>query len=322
MTESFLAVMIPAFNEEATIESVVRSIPRSIAGIERVGVFVIDDGSTDQTVSQAQKAGADRVISLGVHRGLAAAFSRGLDEAMRSGAAWVVNFDADGQYEPSEISALLEPIRGGRADIVVGNRQVRELDFMPRSKRYGNLFGSWVVRKLSGIAITDASSGFRAYSREAALRLNIFAQHTYTHESIIDAASKGLRMTEVPCTFRPTKRPSGESRLINNIFRHIGQSGLVILRTLILYRPLKIFITTGLIFFLTAVAIGTRFLYYYVHGAGSGKIQSLLLAAVCAIVGFQIIVMGFLAHATGVNRRLNEEILYRAKARSIGEGQQ
>ena len=195
-----LIITIPAYNEEITIGKVIRGLPRQIPGVETVQIIVVDDGSRDNTVRVSREAGADLVVS---HHnvGLATNFKIALEEALKNQADIIVNIDADGQYEPSEIYLLIKPILEGRADIVSGDRQVKKLAHMPFSKKYGNMLGSWVVRRLSGLPISDASSGFRAYSREAALKMNIISPHTYTHETIIQAGVKRLRMVEVPLLF-------------------------------------------------------------------------------------------------------------------------
>ncbi|OGE81328.1 MAG: hypothetical protein A2826_02100 [Candidatus Doudnabacteria bacterium RIFCSPHIGHO2_01_FULL_43_23] len=311
-----LIVMIPAFNERETIGRVIKSIPRQISGIEKVEILVIDDGSTDGTAGVAKSAGADHVVSHHINLGLARAFATGLEAASGLGASVIVNIDADGQYDALEITKLIEPVISRNADIVIGDRQVRHLKFMPIQKKYGNVLGSFIVRILSGTGIADASSGFRAFSQEAARRLNIFSKGTYTHETIIDAASRGLRLAQIPVAFRETARSSGESRLISSVFQHVKNSGMIIVRTFVLYRPLKAFFYLGSVFIIAAVALGIRFLYYYFTIGGQGKIQSLILAGVLAIVGFQILVMGFLADAVSANRRVSEEVLYRLKKRN------
>lgn len=309
-----LVVMIPAYNEEASIGQVIKAVPRNIPGVAEIKVLVVDDGSTDQTVGNASEAGADTVVSHSLNRGLAATFTTGLHKALERGADIIVNIDADGQYVPAEIERLIGPILSGEADIVIGNRQIRKLAFMPVSKKYGNLIGSWVVRGLSGAKVSDASSGFRAFSAEAAAHLNVFSPFTYTHETIIDAASKGLKIAQVPCTFLPTARPGGGSRLIASVSQHIKNSAAVIIRTYVIYKPLKAFFYLGSLFLAASLVIGIRFLYFYFQGLGQGKIQSLILGAVLAIVGFQIILMGFLADAVSAARKVSEELLYRLKA--------
>lgn len=306
-----LVVIIPAFNEEQTIEKVINEIPRKINGIDIVEILVINDGSTDNTRKIALSAGADKVIENKKNLGLAKTFKRGLEEAVIAGADIIVNTDADGQYNQAEIPKLIEPILQKKADLVIGDRQVKNLKFMKFGNKYGNLLGSLVLRKLSGTNVTDASSGFRAFSREAALRLNIHFNHTYTHETIIQAVAKNLTIINIPIEFR--ERKAGKSKLIRNIFTHIRTSLLIIIRTIVLYKPLKILFYTGTIIILPGIFLGIRFLYYYLSTGGAGKVQSLILASTLVIIGFMIIVLGLIGDLISANRRMNEEILYRIK---------
>ncbi|MBU0598626.1 glycosyltransferase family 2 protein [Patescibacteria group bacterium] len=310
-----LIVTIPAYNEEESIKDVIHSIPKQMQGIDRVEILVIDDGSTDNTKVSAHESGADHVISNKVNRGLATTFRRGINKALELGADIIVNTDADNQYDQTEIPKLIAPILNGQADIVSGDRQIEKLDHMPSSKKYGNMLGSWVVRKVSGLPIKDASSGFRAFSREAALRLSVLSHHTYTHETIIEAQDKKLVFIEVPCTFRA--RVGTSSRLISGVFGHIKKSGATIVRTTIRHRPLKTFVYIGGFLLLLGIIIGVRFIYFYMTGNSSGHIQSLIFVAILIMLGFQIVVLGLLADNINANRRINEEILYRLKKEQI-----
>ncbi len=304
-----LVVTIPAYNEEKTIARVIAEVPRSIPGIVEVLVLVADDGSTDQTVARAQKAGADFITSH-PNRGLAFNFRSALEEALKLGADLVVNIDGDAQYNGQEIPKLIHPILCGKADIVLGDRQVAKLDHMPLGNKYGNMIGSWVLRKLTKKNIIDASTGFRAFSREAALRLNVMTSHTYTHETLIQAADQHLKMAQVPVEFR---KRIGRSRLISSLRTHIFKAGITLLRTFIVYKPLRVMLTVGGILFLVGFALIVRFLFYYFGDQGQGHIQSLILAAVFMMIGFQTIVLGLVASAIGWSRKLQEEILYRLK---------
>lgn len=310
-----LIIMIPAYNESETITDVIKSIPPVIAGVDEVCVLVIDDGSDDDTAIKAKEAGADYVISNKENQGLAFTYNRGLDYALTKGADLIVNFDADGQYRAEEISLLIKPLVDDQADLVIGDRQVQKLDFMPLTKKYANRLGTWVISRLAGIEIRDASSGFRAFNKEAALKLITFSNHTYTHESIIDAVNKKLTIHQIPITFMPTKRSDGKSRLISGVGRHIKKSLVVIIRTHVFYKPFRTFFYTGAMFISVAFLVGVRFLYYYFQGATEGKIQSLVLGVALAIVGFQIFLMGFISDAISQSRKLSEEILYRLRKR-------
>ena len=230
--------MIPAFNEEATIDQVVKNVPKSITGITEVQTLVIDDGSTDHTARVSHEAGAG-LVKNGCNLGLAQTFKRGLEEALRLGADIIVNIDADGQHDPKEIPKLISPILERQAEMVIGNRQVRKTKEMKLGNKYGNILGSWILRKLTASEAIDASCGFRAFSREAGLRFNIFSKHTYTHETIIQAAFKNLKIINIPITLQ--SRPVGKSKLIGNLYIHIGNSLRAIFRIILIYKPLKTF---------------------------------------------------------------------------------
>lgn len=231
-----LAVCIPAFNEEKNIARVIGAVPSSIPGVSAIKIFVTDDGSTDRTVYAAKEAGQKiaqaagrddeevfNITQVKPNKGLANAFVTGIQNALAWGADIVVNIDSDGQYRAEEIPLLAAPLLAGEADMVVGDRQVRKLRFMPLAKKYGNIAGSWFIRRLTGMSIRDASSGFRAYSRRTAESVRIHSTHTYTHENLIQAHYQGLRMAQVPITF-VSRRDGTSSRLITNVFKHIFKS--------------------------------------------------------------------------------------------------
>lgn len=302
-----LIVIIPAYNEEKTIGEVIRSIPRKIRGISKVEVLVINDGSKDKTTKEARKAGADYVLSHKINRGLTQTFADGLQEALRLGADIIVNTDADNQYKQEEIPKLIGPILKGEADMVIGNRQVEKLNHMPLAKKYGNILGSFTIRFLTGSKIKDASSGFRAFSREAARQLKLFSYHTYTHETIIQALNKNLVIAEIPITFR--KRRYGESRLISGVWSHIKKSAATILRTILMYKAFKVLVTLGLFIMSLGVLGGLRFLYFFFTGNGAGHVQSLILSSILISIGFTTCVMGILADLISINRKLIEQKL-------------
>ena len=315
-----LIVMIPAYNEQATIGRVIREIPRSFPGISTVEILVCDDGSVDGTGAAAIEAGADHVVRLRRNFGLTTAFSTGLQACLALGADIVVNTDADGQYDPTEISKLIEPIIAGEADMVSGDRQVVDLDHMPTSKKYGNRLGSWMLRVVAESPVRDASSGFRAFSRECALRLNPYIGHTYTHQTLIQASHGGMVVKEVPVTFRRSAREGGASRLIGGVGTHILKSIATIVRSLTTYRPLAVLGRLGLLFILAGGAVLLIPLTDWIaQGHTGGHLQSLIAAAVLGLIGLQLVVFGLLADTVSANRRVTEEVLYLLKSDRVGE---
>ncbi len=306
-----LIVTIPAYNEEKSIGKVIRSIPRKIKEIDKVEILVASDGSTDNTVKEARKAGAEHIVSNKKNLGLAKTFKRALDGALSLGADIIVNTDADNQYDQREIPKLIKPILEGKADMVIGDRQVEKLDHMPFSKKYGNIFGSWVIRFLTGANIRDASSGFRAFTREAAQNFNLLSTHTYTHETIIQAVNRDLAIVEVPVTFR--KREHGQSRLISGVFGHIKRSLTTIIRTILMYKAFKYLVALGSLLMGIGFIGVLRFLYFFFTGNGAGHIQSLIVSSIVISIGFMTTVMGVLADLIGINRKMVEEILSKTK---------
>lgn len=301
-----LIITIPSYNEEKSIGKVIRSVPREIKGIDEVEVLVLNDGSTDNTVREARKAGADHIISNKRNLGLAKTFKRALGEALSLGADVITNTDADDQYNQKEISKLIKPILERKADMVIGNRQVEKLDHMPLSKKYGNIIGSWVIRSLTGTDIHDASSGFRAFTCEAVENFNLLSTHTYTHETIIQAANKDLVIAEVPVTFK--KRKYGQSRLISGVWSHIKQSLATIIRTILMYKAFKYLVAFGSLLMGIGFVGVIRFLYFFFTGNGAGHIQSLIVSSIIISIGFMTTVMGVLADLIGINRETVEEI--------------
>jgi hypothetical protein len=313
-----LIVMIPAFNEEETIGRVIAEIPRNFDGISSVEVLVCDDGSTDATVRAATAAGADHVVRLRRNFGLTTAFATGLEAALELGADIVVNTDADAQYDAREIASLIAPILSGEADMVSGDRQVSKLKHMSLTKRYGNQLGSWMLRVVAESPVQDASSGFRAFSRDCALRLNPSIGHTYTHQTLIQAAHSGMVVKEVPVTFRPSAREGGSSRLIGGVGSHIIKSLGTIVRTLTTYHPLAVLGRLGLLFILAGALIMLIPLADWIsQGNTEGHLQSLVAAGVLGLVGLQLIIFGLLADTVSANRRLTEEMLYLTKEEHI-----
>jgi glycosyltransferase involved in cell wall biosynthesis len=306
-----LIVMIPAYNEADTIGNVIKSIPRKIDGVQDVKVLVIEDGSTDKTVEVAKDAGADIIVSQRQRMGLGRAFDRGLVVALERGADVIVNIDADGQYDPREIPKLIQPILNGEADIVLGNRQIDKLTHMSFSRKIGNKIATFVTNKLSGLNISDAQTGFRAFSRRAALMLNVLSDYTYTQETLIQAAYKKLRIVEVPIEFRERK---GKSRLISSLLSYAMRAGLTILLTYLNYKPLKTFSIIGLVTFTMGLLLGFRVLvHFYKTGTISPYIPTTIIAAMLIIAGFQAIQIGLFAYMVKSNRELIEKVLYKIK---------
>ena len=302
-----LIVTIPAYNEEKSIVEVVKSIPRTISGISKVEVLVYDDGSTDGTAQAAKQAGADYVFSHTLNKGLAVTFRDALEKALSLSADIIVNTDADNQYDQAEIPRLISPILHRKADLVIGDRQVEKLAHMPLAKKYGNIAGSFVIRALTGMKVNDASSGFRAHSRECARMLNIVSLHTYTHETLIDAHFKGLTVINVPVTFK--KRPHGASKLIKDVGSHIGKSAATIIRSVLLYRSFALLTKLGgFITIIGLVLLGRHLYFALLLGKSEGHIQSLVISSILIGVGLNVLVLGFLADLVAYNRKLIESI--------------
>lgn len=306
-----LIVQIPALNEEATLGTVIRDIPRCIPGIDQVEVLVIDDGSADQTVEVACAAGADHIISLNQNRGLASAFQVGLDACLRRGADIIVNTDADNQYPSDQIPLLVTQMLEQRADIVIGNRQVDQVAHFSRWKRWLQKIGSWAVRVASGTNVPDAPSGFRAYSREVALRLFVTSDFSYTIDNLIQAGRRRLKIAHVPIRTNPT-RPS---KLHRGSWNFVKRQGATIVRTYSSYEPLKTFFYLSLPFLTVSAVLFLRLAVIFVREGFTlfGHLQSLVVAGVSVIVGFLVLMFGLLADRIGDNRRLMEEILYRLR---------
>ena len=314
---SKLIIQIPCLNEAATLPATLADLPRGIAGIDDIEWLVIDDGSSDGTAAVARAHGVDHVIRFRTHKGLAAAFMAGLDAAVRLGADYIVNTDADNQYAGKDIAVLVRPLLDGTADIVIGDRNVATLRRMPPLKRWLQRLGSWVVRRLSNTRVPDATSGFRAYTREAALRQTVVSDFSYTLETIIQAGRRRMAVAHVPVATNDSTRPS---RLFDSVFTYIRKSAATIVRIYTLYEPLTVFTAAGLTLVAGGLAISLRFLYFYIGGAGSGHVQSLILAAVLLIVGFQVLLIGLLADVLSANRKLTEELLYRVRTLEASGG--
>ena len=314
-----LVIQIPCLNEEATLPATLADLPRAIPGVQRIEVLVVDDGSTDRTSEVARLHGASRVVRLTAHQGLAATFARALEESLAMGADIIVNTDADNQYQGRDIPKLIAPILAGRADMVIGDRPIDRIpEFTPLKKRLQKL-GSRVVRTLSHTQVSDATSGFRAYSREAALKLTVVTGFTYTLETLIQAAQKNLAIDHVPVRTNPRTR---ESRLFRGMGSYVRRSIATMLRVTVLYQPLRAFMALSGTFLLGALVLFGRFLYFYFTSrpAPSGHVQSVVVAVALAIIGVLIAALGILSDLMAMNRRILEEILTNTRVTRFGSG--
>ena len=309
-----LIIQIPCLNEAATLPATLRDLPRHISGVDAIEVLIIDDGSTDGTVEVARAHGAAHVISLRNRRGLAAAFTTGIDAALKLGADFIVNTDGDNQYAGDDIRTLVAPLVSGEADIVIGDRNLSALEHLSWTRKRLQHLGSWVVRQVSNTQVPDTTSGFRAYTREAALRMNIVSDFTYTLESLIQAGKKRMAIAHVPIRSNPKTRPS---RLFDSVWTYVKRSASTIVRIYTMYEPFKVFTTIGFVTFAVGFAISLRFLYFYFNNDGQGHLQSLLLAAVLMIVGFQVLLIGLVADVISANRKLLEDLLYRVRSMEL-----
>ncbi len=305
-----LIIQIPCYNEEATLPIALNDLPRQIDGIDTIEYLIINDGCTDKTVEIAKASGVHHVVSFRNNRGLASGFMAGIDACLQLGADIIVNTDADNQYSGRDVEKLIKPILDGQADIVIGERPIDQIEHFSWLKKKLQRLGSWSVRVASNTDIPDAPSGFRAYSRESAMRLNVVSEYTYTIETIIQAGRMNMAITSVPVNTNPELR---ESRLFKSMRSYIKRSIFTILRIFMMYRPLTAFFLIGLTVFTAGFLIGMRFLYYYIAGEGNGHIQSLILSAVLMLMGFQTGFMGLQADIIAANRKLLEDIQYRVR---------
>ena len=304
-----LIIQIPCYNEEETLLTTLNYLPKSIEGIDSIEVLVIDDGSTDKSAQIAKEWGAS-VVSVKPNKGLANAFRVGLQEALKHNADIIVNTDADNQYCADDISSLVAPILASSADIVIGARNILAIkEFSPLKKLFQK-FGSAVLRLLSSTPVEDAPSGFRAFSKEAALKLNIFDNYTYTMETLLQANAKGLKIKSVPIRVNNKLR---DSKLVKNIFDYIFKSMKTTIRMFIVYRPFRFFISLATILGILGLAIVIRFLYYFSLGDGNGHVQSLIFAAVFLISAVQLGIIAILGDLLSINRRLIEDVQTRLK---------
>ncbi|MEM7537887.1 MAG: glycosyltransferase family 2 protein [Chloroflexota bacterium] len=313
-----LIIQIPCFNEAETLPQTVADLPRSLPGIDVIEYLIIDDGSTDGTAEVARDIGVHHIIQLPQNRQLAYAFSTGIEACLRRGADIIVNTDGDNQYYGGDIEKLVEPILASRAQIVVGDRGASKLAVFSPLKRMLQGLGSWVVSQVSGIHTPDAPSGFRAFTRDAAMQMLVLSRYSYTLETLIQAGANGIPLENVPIR---TNLPTRPSRLMKDLKSYLTQSGVTIIRAYALYRPLRVFSIIGSISIFCGAAIGVRFLYFYLNNMGAGHIQSLILAAILLIIGVQTLLIGLVADIIGFNRKILEEVLYRLRRQDVEKGE-
>ncbi len=310
-----LIIQIPCYNEAETLPETVAALPPQLEGIDEIETLIIDDGSTDATIDVAKSVGVHHIVRLTEHSGLAAGFVIGLESSLRMGADIIVNTDADNQYNAGDIKNLIEPIMAGRAQIVVGDRGVATLDSFSPTKRVLQRLGSWVIAQASGVHTPDATSGFRAITRDAALRTLVLSEYSYTLETLIQAGAKKIPIEYVSVRTNPQSRPS---RLMRNVPQYLSLSSATIIRAYTMYRPLRVFTTIGLLMIFLGVFLGVRFLYLnYIVQTGGGLIQSVIMSAALLIVGFQVLLIGLVADLVGFNRKILEETLYRLRRLEI-----
>ncbi len=305
-----LVIQIPCLNEEESLPITINDLPKSIDGIDEIEVVIVDDGSRDRTVDIAKALGIKHIVRFNNNKGLAKAFVAGINKSLDIGADIIVNTDADNQYCAKDIAKLIKPILEKRADIVIGTRPVSKIRHFSLLKKFLQKLGSLVMRMLSSTNVQDAPSGFRAFSRNAALQLNVFDNYSYTLETIIQAKAKGLVIECVDIDVNPDLR---KSRLFKNMFVYIIRSVFTMFRMFIIYRPFRFFAICGLIFLLVGIGLSLRFLYYYFIGFGKGHIQSLIFASVFLLSGVQIGLIAVLAELISINRKLLEDIQKRVK---------
>ena len=311
-----LIVQIPCYNEEHTLPQTVADIPRQIEGVDEVEILIIDDGSTDRTVEVARELGVDHIIRNKHNLGLAKTFRNGLDACLEAGADVIVNTDGDNQYNAADIPKLLTPVLQGEADMVIGDRQTGTIEHFSKAKKFLQWFGSGVVRRLAGVWVPDAVSGFRAFSREAAIRLNIVSTYSYTIETVIQSGKKQLAVKSVPIR---TNGKTRESRLFKSIPDFIMRQVTTIVRMYAMYRPLTFFFFLGTGFGLLGLLPVLRFLWFYLLGDTGGHIQSLILGGVLLMMGFICFIAGLVADLISFNRQLQEMTLERVRRMELGE---
>ncbi len=305
-----LIIQIPCFNEEITLPLTLASLPKNIEGIDEIETLLVDDGSTDRSVEIAENFGVNHIVKLSGNKGLARAFMKGIQTCIELGADIIVNTDADNQYNAEDIHKLVRPILDGKADIVIGARPIERIKHFSLMKKILQKVGSFMIRLLSSTGTEDAPSGFRAFTKEAAIMINVFDNYTYTLETIIQSKAKGLMIESVPIRVNESYR---KSKLVKNIFDYIRKQSFTMIRMFIIYRPFRFFAIIGGFLFALGLIIWARFLFYFFIHEGGGHLQSLLFAAILMIIGFQTIMLGVIADLLAINRKLVEDIQIRVK---------
>ena len=313
-----LIIQIPCYNEEKSLPVTLEALPKEIYGVTSIEYLVINDGSLDKTTETARRCGVHHIVNLTKRSGLAVGFMAGLDACLQLGADIIVNTDADNQYCGADVEKLIRPILEGRADIVIGERPIDNTEHFSRLKKNLQHLGSWAVRLASNTDIPDAPSGFRAFTRDAAMRMNVVSEYTYTLETIIQAGRKNMAVMSVPVRTNPEMR---ESRLFKSMGEYVKRSVFTILRIFVMYKPLYFFTLTGLCFFGTGFLIGLRFLVFmFVYNDSAGHVQSLLLAVTLILIGVQTIFLGLQADLIAANRKILEDVQYRVRKIFYAEG--
>jgi glycosyltransferase involved in cell wall biosynthesis len=305
-----LIIQIPCYNEADTLEVALNDLPEELDGIDEIEYLIVNDGCQDDTVEIARKWGVHHVVNFSQNKGLAKGFMAGLDGCLRNGADIIVNTDADNQYSASDIQRLIQPILDGKADMVIGARPINDIEHFSAVKKLLQRFGSWAVRKASNTDIPDAPSGFRAMTRDAAMHINVVNDYTYTLETIVQAGREKIAITSVPIHTNPELRPS---RLFSGIWSYVKKSIIIILRSYMMYKPLKCFTYLSIPPMLIGIGIGLRFLYYLVTQGGGGHIQSLILACMLIIIGIITFMIGLVSDLISSNRRILADTQYHVR---------
>lgn len=310
-----LIIQIPCYNEEKTLPIAIKNLPKKIKGIAKIEILIINDGSMDKTIEVAKKLGIRHIVNFKKNQGLAKAFSAGLDKALELGADIIVNTDGDNQYPGEKIPELIAPILNGKADICIGCRKIQNIKEFSLIKKILQKIGSTMVSKISGTKIPDTTSGFRAYSREAAMRLNVVSEYTYTLETILQAGYQNMAMTYI---LVDSNKKIRDSRLMTNVFSYLRKSIITLLRIYTFYEPLKTFTYAASVFFLAGLILLVRYFYYYFFAhQSSGHLQSLIVSTILITIGIQVFLIGLVADMIAANRKMFEEIKYKIKKNNL-----